>query len=125
MEEDEFLTTKEVAERLRMHRNTIYRMMKLGQLKGYHIRGHLCFKRTDIEQLLGGHRVEDSGVSVAEKQFLTVREAANLLLVHPVIIHRMVREGRLKLYPMGDSQYLMREDVNALLRGYHGGENPN
>ena len=115
MEEDEFLTTKEVAERLRMHRNTIYRMKKLGQLKGYHIRGHLCFRRTEIEQHLGGHRVEDSGVSVAEKQFLTVREAANLLLVHPVIIHRMVREGRLKLYPMGESLYLRREDVLALL----------
>jgi len=114
-EGDEFLTVKEVAERLRIDRNTIYRMRKLGQLKGYHIRGHLCLRRTDIEQHLGGHRVEDPGVSVAEKQFLTVREAANLLLVHPVIIHRMVREGRLKLYPMGESLYLRREDVLALL----------
>jgi excisionase family DNA binding protein len=117
MEEDEFLTANEVAERLRMHRNIIYRMMKLGQLKGYHIRGRICFRRTDIEQLLGGLRVEDPGGSVAEKQFLTVNEAANLLLVHTSIIRRMVREGRLKLYPIGESLYLKREDVHALLKG--------
>ncbi len=116
MGEEEFLTAKEVAEQLRMHRNIVYRMMKLGQLKGYHIRGLICFRRTDIEQLLGDLKVEDLGGSVAEKQFLTVKEAADLLLVHTSIIRRMVREGRLKLYPIGESLYLKREDVHALLK---------
>ena len=100
------LTTKEVAERLRMHRNTIYRMKKLGQLKGYHIRGHLCFRRTEIEQLLGHRRMA--------RELLTVKEVADLLLVRPSTIHRMVREGRLKPYRFEGHLWFRGEDIYAI-----------
>ena len=125
MEEEEFLTAEEAAKWLQVHFNTIYRMAKQGRLKGYPMRPthkghwdhpsrrHLCFRRTDIEQLLGRHRVGDSWAG-AENEFLTVQEAADLLLVHPSIIRRMVREGRLKAYPIGKRLRFKREDVHAL-----------
>ena len=132
MEEEEFLTAREAAKWLQVHRNTIYAMVKEGRLKGYSLRpirpfrpsrpslrGYssrrcLCFRRTDIEQLLERHRVRDSW-AMAKNEFVTVQEAANLLLVHPSIIRHMVKEGRLKAYPIGKRLRFKREDIKALL----------
>ena len=52
MEEEEFLTVKEAAELLRVHRSTIYRMAKDGHLRVYSARKRLYFKRRDILVLL-------------------------------------------------------------------------
>jgi excisionase family DNA binding protein len=51
-----------------------------------------------------------------ERELLTVNEAANLLLVHTSTIHHMVREGRLKAYPIGKRLRFKREDINALAK---------
>jgi len=103
MEEEEFLTVKEVAELLRMRPGSIYNLVKSGRLKRYPI-GRLRFRRTAVEQLM------------KERELLTVDEAANLLLVHTSTIHHMVREGRLKAYLMGKRLRFKREDINALAK---------
>ncbi len=103
MEEEEFLTTKEVAELLRIRPTSIYNLVKSGRLKRYPI-WPIRFRRTHVEQLM------------KERELLTVNEAANLLLVHPSTIHHMVREGRLKAYPIGKRLRFKREDVQALLK---------
>ena len=56
MEEKEYLTVKEVAEWLRVTPRTIYKMVKQGRLKVYHVGKQLRFRRTDIEQLLKRRR---------------------------------------------------------------------
>ena len=121
MEKEEFLTAEEAAKRLQVHSNTIYAMVKLGRLKGYSIRRgrpirrRLCFKRTDIEQLLERHRMGDPWARKTEDEFMTMKEAADLLLVHTSTIHLMVRRGCLKTYPVGKRLCFKREDVHALL----------
>jgi len=52
MEEEEFLTVKEVAECLGVSPKTIYRMVKQGRLRFYSARRHLYFKRKDVSTLL-------------------------------------------------------------------------
>ncbi len=59
------------------------------------------------------------------KEFLTVKEAAELLRVTPRTIHRMAHQGLLRIYSVRKCLYFKSKDINALLRGYHGGENPN
>jgi excisionase family DNA binding protein len=58
-----------------------------------------------------------------DKEFLTVEEVAERLPVVPITVYRMVKQGRLKVYHVGKQQRFKREDVYALLRGYHEGEN--
>ena len=60
-----------------------------------------------------------------EEELLTVKEVAEWLRVTPSTIYRMVKQGRLKAYYIGKQQRFKREDVYALLRGYHEGENQN
>ena len=121
MEEEEPLTAEEAAKRLQVHSNTIYAMVRLGRLKGYSIRRgrpirrRLCFKRTDIEQLLERHRMGDPWARKKEDEFMTMKEAADLLLVHTSTIHLMARRGCLKTYPVGKRLCFKREDVHALL----------
>ena len=114
MEGEESLTAREAAEWLQVYHKTIYRMAKQGRLKGYSIRDRLCFRRTGVEQLLECRRTDDTGGSVAKNGFLTVKEVADLLLEHPVVIHRMMKEGRLRPYPIGGRLYFKREDIYAL-----------
>jgi len=103
MEEEEFLTAKEVAELLQIRPSSIYNLVKLGRLKRYPIGRRLRFRRTAVEQFM------------EERKLLTVKEAADLLLVHTSTIHLMVRRGCLKTYPVGKRLCLKREDVHALL----------
>ena len=65
------------------------------------------------------------GVAMGEEELLTVKEVAEWLRVTPITVHRMVKQGRLKVYHVGKQLRFKREDVYAFLRGYHGGENPN
>ena len=104
MEEKEFLTVKEAAERLRVSPSTIYRLVELGRLKRYPIGWRLRFRRTEVERLM------------EEKELLTVKEAAELLLVHTSTIHRVVREGRLKAHHIGGHLRFKRKDIHAFLR---------
>ena len=113
MEEEEFLTTKEAAELLRVRPSTIYYLVKRGRLKRYPL-GRLRFTRTDIEQLMA-----------EEKGYLTVKEVAEWLRVAPSTVHKMVKQGRLKVYHGWKRQRFKRKDIYALLRGYNRGENPN
>ncbi|MBS1233217.1 MAG: Helix-turn-helix domain, partial [Nitrospirae bacterium] len=50
----------------------------------------------------------------------TAKEAADLLLVHTSTIHLMVRRGHLKPYAIGKRLRFKREDIDALLKSYHG-----
>ncbi len=113
MEEKELLTVKEVAERLQLSPSTIYYLVKRGRLKRYPL-GRLRFTRTDIEQVMA-----------EEKGYLSVKEVAEWLRVAPSTVHKMVKQGRLKVYHGWKRQRFKRKDIYALLRGYHGGENPN
>ena len=106
MEEEEPLTAKEVAEWLRVTPRTIYKMVKQGRLKVYHVGKQLRFRRTDIEQLLGRRRMA--------RELLTVKEVADLLLVRPSTIHRTVREGRLKPYRFEGHLWFRGEDIYAI-----------
>ncbi len=60
-----------------------------------------------------------------EEELLTVKEVAEWLRVTPITIHRMVKQGGLKFYHIGKQLRFRREEINAFLRGCHGGENPN
>ena len=60
-----------------------------------------------------------------EEGLLTVKEVAEWLRVTPITVHRMVKQGRLKVYHIGKQLRFRREDIDALLRGYDRGENPN
>jgi len=106
VEEKELLTVKEVAEWLRLTPRTIYHWVKQGRLKVYHVGKQLRFRRTDIEQLLGRRRMV--------RELLTVKEVADLLLVGPSTIHRMVREGRLKPYRFEGHLWFRSEDIYAI-----------
>ena len=113
MEEEELLTVKQAAERLQVSPSTIYYLVKRGRLKRYPL-GGLRFTRTDIEQLMA-----------EEKGYLTVKEVAEWLRVAPSTVHKMVKQGRLKVYRGWKRQRFKRKDIYALLRGYDRGENPN
>ena len=76
--------------------------MKVDRLERYPI-GRLRFRRTHVEQLM------------KERELSTVKEVANLLQVQAVTIRRMVRDGRLKPYSIGERLRFRREDVHALL----------
>ncbi len=112
MGEEELLTVKQAAERLQVSPSTIYYLVKRGRLKRYPL-GGLRFTRTDIEQLMA-----------EEKGYLSVKEVAEWLRVTPKTIRRMVKQGRLKVYHIGKQLRFRREEINAFLKGYHGGENP-
>ena len=107
MEEEEFLTAKEAAELLGMRPTSIYNLVKSGRLKRYPI-WPIRFRRTHVEQLM------------KERELLTAKEAADLLLVHTSTIHLMVRRGHLKPYVIGNRLRFKREDIDALLKSYHG-----
>ncbi len=53
--EEELLTVKEVAEWLRVTPRTIYKMVKQGRLKAYHVDEQLRFNREDVYALLRGY----------------------------------------------------------------------
>ncbi len=53
--DEEFMTVKEVAELLRVHRSTIYRMARRGDLRFYSDRRHLYFRRKDVRAFLKKH----------------------------------------------------------------------
>lgn len=48
MDEKEILTTREVAEYLRVHVITVYRWVKTGQIPFFKVGGRLRFRRCDI-----------------------------------------------------------------------------
>ncbi len=60
-----------------------------------------------------------------EEGFLTVKEVAEWLRVTPRTIHKMVKQGRLKVPHVGKQLRFRREDVYALFRTSTEGENPN
>jgi excisionase family DNA binding protein len=60
-----------------------------------------------------------------EEGLLTVKEVAEWLRVAPSTVHKMVKQGRLKVYHIGKQQRFRPEDVHALFRGYDRGEKPN
>jgi len=107
MEEEELLTVKKAAQRLQLSPSTIYNLVSQGRLKRYPI-GRLRFRLTAVEQLM------------EERELLTAKEAADLLLVHTSTIHLMVRRGHLKPYAIGKRLRFKREDIDALLKSYHG-----
>jgi len=56
MGEEEFLTVKEVAEWLRITPRAIYKMVRQGRLKVYHIGKQQRFRPEDVYALFGGCR---------------------------------------------------------------------
>ena len=50
-----------------------------------------------------------------EKEFLTVKEAAECLRVSPKTIYGMVKRGDLRFYSARRRLYFRRKDINALL----------
>ncbi len=114
MGEEELLTVKQAAERLHLSPSTIYYLVKRGRLKRDPSGRNRRFTRTDIEQLMA-----------EEKGYLSVKEVAEWLRVGPSTVHKMVKQGRLKVYRGWKRQRFKRKDIYALLRGYDKGENPN
>ena len=55
MEEEGLLTVKEVGEWLRLTPKTIYKMVKQGRLKVYHVGKQLRFRREDVFAFLRGY----------------------------------------------------------------------
>ncbi len=53
MEEKEMLTVHEAANLLVVHPTIIHRMVREGRLKAYPVGKRICFKREDINALLG------------------------------------------------------------------------
>ena len=60
-----------------------------------------------------------------EEEFLTVKEVAEWLRLTPRTIYSWVKQGRLKVYHVGEQLRFRREDIDALLKGYDRGENLN
>ncbi len=52
---------------------------------------------------------------MGEKEFLTVKEVAELLRVKPLTIYRMVKDSRLKGYSIGRNLRFKRQDIDAFL----------
>ena len=57
------LTLKEVAEILRIHPTTAYRMLKAGDLPCFKVGSDYRFKLSDIEKLIQGEGKSDEGLS--------------------------------------------------------------
>ncbi len=53
MKEREFLTVKEAADLLLVHTSTIHLMVRKGCLKPYSVGKRLCFRRENVQALLG------------------------------------------------------------------------
>ena len=50
-----------------------------------------------------------------EKEFLTVKEVAELLRVKPLTVYRMVKDGRLYGYSIGRNLRFKRQDIDVFL----------
>lgn len=50
LQQDEFFTIDELAEYLRVHPTTIYRLLRQGRLPGFRVGGNWRFRRSLIEQ---------------------------------------------------------------------------
>jgi excisionase family DNA binding protein len=53
------MTVREVADYLRMHEMTIYRMARQGEIPAYKVGNRWRFNRGRIEEWLGEHEVRD------------------------------------------------------------------
>lgn len=56
---DELLTTQEVAERLKVHINTVYNYIDSGKLKAIRMEGLLRVRTSDLESFLSNGRGDD------------------------------------------------------------------
>ena len=53
---DEILTLPEVAQLLKVAEKTVYTMAQRGEISEFKVRGQWCFKRADLDQLIGGQK---------------------------------------------------------------------
>ena len=59
---------------------------------------------------------EGSTEGAMEKEFMTVKEVAELLRLTPYTIRRMGKDGRLRSYSDGRRIYFKRKYISTLLR---------
>jgi excisionase family DNA binding protein len=59
IEQPTIMTVREVADYLRMHEMTIYRMARQGEIPAYKVGNRWRFNRGRIEEWLGEHEVRD------------------------------------------------------------------
>jgi excisionase family DNA binding protein len=69
---EDFLTTRQVLDILKVDRITIYRMLNDGRLKGTKIGQQWRFSRADVESLLNGERLSAANGKLAEESGLPV-----------------------------------------------------
>jgi excisionase family DNA binding protein len=51
------------------------------------------------------------------KEFMTMKEVAELLRVHPVTINRYCKQGKLTYYQVGCRKRFVKEDIDNYLEG--------
>jgi len=94
---DDLLTTRQVQDRLKVDRITVYRMLQDGRLKGVKIGQQWRFATREVERLLGGAPAEETvGETAAMRAFPThcVQTIQNLFtLVSAKSVNRSSRRG--------------------------------
>ncbi len=51
------------------------------------------------------------------KDFLNMRQTAEMLGVHPVTINRYCKQGRITFYQVGSRKRFLKEDIEKFIRG--------
>jgi excisionase family DNA binding protein len=51
------------------------------------------------------------------KEFLNMRQTADLLGVHPVTINRYCKDGKLTYYQVGSRKRFLKQDIENFIKG--------
>jgi excisionase family DNA binding protein len=107
MTDDDFLSVAEVAERLKLHPQTIRNWINDGTLAHTRVGRAVRIRRADDERL--------AGVGRSEASLLTVAEVAQMLRVHEQTIRNWIDRGNLAAMHVGRRARIRPQDLDAVI----------
>jgi excisionase family DNA binding protein len=112
---DEFLSVAEVAELLKLNKQTVYNWVDAGTLPSTRIGRRVRIRREDFDALVGGSESE------SDDDFLTVAEVAATLRLNQQTVRNWIDAGKLPAARVGRRVRIRRTEIDAILeRGSRG-----
>ena len=110
MADDDLMTVADVAERLKLNRQTLYNWVADGTLAHTRVGRGVRIRREDYELLAGA-----GGSDTAEADLLTVAEVAQLLTVNQQTVRNWIDRGKLDAMHVGRRVRIRRQDLDAVI----------